>query len=165
MPTYRQRMTYDEVLPATIDEVWAYVTSREAQVKHDPRFQRIDVIEGRWGEPGSRITTTGTLPSGQQHTWDQELVRVEAPSLYETRSRFPDGTTTGTSRFRSDADATHWEHEIEIVTRGLSVFEYLALIATGRARRRQAAVDHQSDVDYLVAALRAVRETGPTGTN
>ncbi|WP_144018693.1 SRPBCC family protein [Demequina sp. NBRC 110051] len=161
MTVYRERTVHVTTLRATIDEVWAYVSSREAQVKHDPRMVRIDVIEGQWATIGSRMVTTGILDSGEHHTFESELIAIRPPESYTTRSWFPDGHVTGTHQFRQVGGEVEWSHQIDIETRSLTWIERVALRSTRRGRERSTRRTHEQDVAAIRHALEAMRSEAP----
>lgn len=159
MARYRSRSRHVSEIDATLDEVWAYIDSREAQVELDPRISRVDVIEGVWGEPGSRMVVTARLPDGQIHTAESVLESVDAPHGYVTSHTFPDGVTRASHQFREIDGGVEWVHEVEIVTRDLSWIERFALRASERKRRIDAARGHELDREAMQHCLDAMRTT------
>ncbi|WP_084106194.1 SRPBCC family protein [Demequina sp. NBRC 110056] len=157
MPVYRFRTEHLTVVPATLDEVWRYIDDRAAQVEFDPRIQRIDVIEGVWGEPGCRMVATARTPDGGLHTFEQVIEAFDRPRSYTTSVAFPEGVTRSTQSFSSGAAGVEWTHVTEVVTRRVSWVEHLALKASERSRRAEALADYARDREALLAALEAHR--------
>lgn len=158
MPIYRDAFDSRVVFDATLDEVWAYIDDQAAQQDLDDRIQRLDVVEGSWGEAGSRVVATATLPDGAVHTWEQTLVEVARPDYYVTRTRFPDGVTEATHRFRGLDGGVEWHHSIAVTTRQVTWLEYLALMLSRRQRRREGRRDHAADAHVFAEALVTLRE-------
>jgi len=156
MGIYRLTTTHTTTLDATLAEVWRVLKDREAQVEHDARIARIDMVSGAWGEAGSRYVVSARMPDGSVATAEQQLVAVDEPSSYTTRMAFPDGETTSTHAFREVTGGVEWTVTQEVCTRPLRWLEHAALLMTQRRRHREATADHARDVDAMRAVLAAM---------
>ncbi|WP_062076610.1 SRPBCC family protein [Demequina globuliformis] len=146
MPALTIECDFTMPLDAAVEDVWAFIDSPEAQVRHHPQIDRIDVVTGAWGEPGSEFVTSGRGKDGEPFTVQQRLVAVDRPHSYVTELKAPDLTTTSTIRFDVvDGRVASFSQGITAVTRNLSLAEY------GLVKLQSGAVKREAGDDFLVS--------------
>ncbi|WP_062069183.1 SRPBCC family protein [Demequina sediminicola] len=146
-------------LDAAIEDIWAFIDDREAQVRLHPQIERIDVVEGAWGQVNSEFVTTGHAKDGSDFMVQQRLVEVKRPESYVTELRAPDVTTTSTMSFGvSNGRAQELRQRIVLRTRNLSLGEYAAVKLKSRSLKSDAGDDFL--VAYSVLQRYLIEECG-----
>lgn len=159
MPTYTLKADFNLPLDAAIEDVWAFVRDREAQVRLHPQIDRMEVVVGQWGEPGSEFVITGRNKEGVPFTAQETLIDLNYPHSYTNRMHSPDITTETTVTFGIDnGRVSELRLSMRGKTRQLSLPEYLAIKANSRAMKADAGDDFL--VSYSVIQRYLIEECG-----
>lgn len=150
MPRLKMKIACSLPLQAKVADVWAFVDDREAQVKYHPRIDRIDVVSGEWGAPGSRMVVSARQIDGTPVVAEQEMVSVDRPHGYATQTPFPDGVSRSHIEFGVDGDTVvSFAETVVVTTRPLNWLEYAVLTVKKRAMRADAEAEFMESYGVL----------------
>ena len=109
MKPYRETHTFEGVLDAPIERVWALHTNPEEMCSVFPRIIETEIVSGQPGEKGCLLRSTMGDPSGRTRTVDTEFIDVHPPRSISTRTavrRAPRMVYESTRTFERQGDRT-----------------------------------------------------------
>ncbi len=86
MKSYFETHTFEGVLDAPIERVWALHTNPEEMCSVFPRVIETEIVSGQPGEKGCLLRSTMGDPKGRTRTVDTEFVDVHPPRSISTRT-------------------------------------------------------------------------------
>jgi uncharacterized protein YndB with AHSA1/START domain len=143
MKPYRETHEHEGLIEAPVERVWALHTDIDAMCTLSDRVIAMDLVSGRMGEVGCKVTTTLRAPNGRVGTADSEVIEVEPGRRIATRAvvrEAPDVTLYTTWEFRREGNRTHVTLLATAETKPIPGFAHLALRLTRAKRARDAAV-------------------------
>jgi ligand-binding SRPBCC domain-containing protein len=86
MKPYRETHEQVGLIEAPIERVWALHTDVDAMRTLSDRVLAMDLVSGRMGEVGCKVTTTLRAPNGRLGTADSEVIEAEHGRRIATRA-------------------------------------------------------------------------------